>query len=93
MLTVELLVDQQAGINLNLFGAIAGAFSGLETKETDAEGKSTEYREGRGHVQGKRIMGCSSFLICSACSLRPENADRRIIGCADLRWIPRSRCR
>ena len=74
MLTFDLLVDQQAGINLNLFGAIAGAFSGSETKETDTEGNSTEYREGRGNVQGKLDLNYAALaalvMVCGS-----KNAD------------------
>ncbi|KAK0875980.1 hypothetical protein LTR87_010230 [Friedmanniomyces endolithicus] len=42
----------QAGINLNVFGALAGAFSGKSTKETAADGSSVEYREDEGRVKG-----------------------------------------
>ncbi|KAK0286926.1 hypothetical protein LTR35_004395 [Friedmanniomyces endolithicus] len=41
-----------AGINLNVFGALAGAFSGKSTKETAADGSSVEYREDEGRVKG-----------------------------------------
>lgn len=44
--------SQQAGINLNIFGAIAGAFSGKSQKETAADGSSTEHREDRAKVKG-----------------------------------------
>jgi len=42
----------QAGINLNVFGALAGAFSGKSTKETAADGSSVEYREDEGRMKG-----------------------------------------
>ncbi|TKA42502.1 hypothetical protein B0A54_06952 [Friedmanniomyces endolithicus] len=44
--------DAPAGINLNVFGALAGAFSGKSTKETAADGGSVEYREDEGRVKG-----------------------------------------
>lgn len=43
----------QAGLNLNIFGAIAGAFSGKSNKKTEADGSSVEEREERAAVQGE----------------------------------------
>ena len=42
----------QAGINLNIFGAVAGAFSGKSNKETAPDGSSTESREEHADVKG-----------------------------------------
>ena len=42
----------QAGLNLNIFGAVAGAFSGKSKKETAADGSSVEQREEQAHVKG-----------------------------------------
>ncbi|KAK1053668.1 hypothetical protein LTR74_016174 [Friedmanniomyces endolithicus] len=44
-----------AGINLNVFGALAGAFSGKSTKETAADGSSVEYREDEGRVKVRSL--------------------------------------
>ncbi|KAK5166902.1 uncharacterized protein LTR77_007631 [Saxophila tyrrhenica] len=37
--------SQQAGLNLNVFGALSGAFSSKSTKETEADGSSKEVRQ------------------------------------------------
>ncbi|KAK3115314.1 hypothetical protein LTR53_005441, partial [Teratosphaeriaceae sp. CCFEE 6253] len=40
-----------AGLNLNVFGAVAGAFSGKSKKDTAADGSSVEHREEEGRVK------------------------------------------
>ena len=43
----------QAGLNLNVVGALKGAFSSKSKKETEADGSSTEHREEQAKVKGK----------------------------------------
>ena len=42
----------QAGVNLNIFGAVSGMFSGKAKKETAPDGSSTEQREEQAAVKG-----------------------------------------
>ncbi|KAK8217508.1 hypothetical protein M8818_001266 [Zalaria obscura] len=44
--------NASAGLNLNIFGAISGAFSGKSKKQQQPDGSSVENREERSHVQG-----------------------------------------
>lgn len=48
--------ESQAGLNLNLFGAISGVFSGRSRKVTDTakdgSSKTTEHSEGEGAFKG-----------------------------------------
>lgn len=44
--------SQKAGLNLNIFGAVAGAFSGKSKKETAADGSSVEHRDDKAAVKG-----------------------------------------
>lgn len=42
----------QAGLNLNIFGAVAGVFSGKSKKETAADGSSVEHRDDKAAIKG-----------------------------------------
>ncbi|EMC99438.1 hypothetical protein BAUCODRAFT_144865 [Baudoinia panamericana UAMH 10762] len=44
--------DASAGLNLNIFGALSGAFGSKSEKETAADGSSVEQREERAKVKG-----------------------------------------
>ncbi|GAB7363370.1 hypothetical protein MBLNU230_g3650t1 [Neophaeotheca triangularis] len=41
-----------AGINLNIFGAVAGAFSGKSSKETQEDGSEVKHSEKKAGVRG-----------------------------------------
>ncbi|KAM0707609.1 hypothetical protein Q7P35_004254 [Cladosporium inversicolor] len=41
-----------AGLNLNIFGAVAGVFSGKSKKETAADGSSVEHRDDKAAIKG-----------------------------------------
>ncbi|KAL1584144.1 hypothetical protein WHR41_07247 [Cladosporium halotolerans] len=41
-----------AGLNLNIFGALSGVFSGKSTKETAADGSSVEHRDDKAAMKG-----------------------------------------
>lgn len=43
----------QAGLNLNVFGALSGVFSGKSNKDVEADGSSTEQKEEQSHLKGK----------------------------------------
>lgn len=43
----------QAGLNLNIFGALSGVFSGKSKKETAADGSSVEHRDDKAAVKGE----------------------------------------
>jgi hypothetical protein len=45
-------VIPKAGLNLNVFGALSGVFSGNSKKETAADGSSVEYRDDKAAVKG-----------------------------------------
>jgi hypothetical protein len=47
------LTMAQAGLNLNIFGALSGAFSSKSKKQTEADGSSLEYGEENAHVKGE----------------------------------------
>lgn len=47
---------EQAGVNLNVFGALKGAFSSKSTKETAEDGSSVENKQQHAGVQGE--SGC-----------------------------------
>ena len=47
----------QAGLNLNIAGAVSGLFSGKSKKETNADGSSKEEREEKAAVSGTFIHG------------------------------------
>ena len=51
----------QAGLNLNIFGALSGVFSGKSKTETAADGSSVEHRDDKAAMKGKS----NSNLICS----------------------------
>jgi len=42
----------KAGLNLNIFGAVAGVFQGKSKKETAADGSSVEHRDDKAAVKG-----------------------------------------
>lgn len=42
----------KAGLNLNIFGAVAGVFSGKSKKETAADGSSVEHRDDKAAMKG-----------------------------------------
>lgn len=46
------LTKDQAGLNLNVFGALSGAFSGKSKKQTNPDGTETEDREEHARVKG-----------------------------------------
>lgn len=51
-----MLIDHanlQAGLNLNIFGALSGVFSGKSKKETAADGSSVEHRDDKAAVKGE----------------------------------------
>lgn len=43
----------QAGLNLNIFGALSGAFSSKSNKTTETDGSSVENREENASVSGE----------------------------------------
>jgi len=42
----------KAGLNLNIFGALSGVFSGSSKKETAADGSSVEHRNDKAAMKG-----------------------------------------
>lgn len=54
----------KAGLNLNIFGAVAGVFSGKSKKETAADGSSVEHRDDKAAVKGWfSSCRCLSYAI------------------------------
>jgi hypothetical protein len=49
---VQVLTTGQAGLNLNIFGALSGAFSSKSRKDTQPDGSSVEHREEQAHLKG-----------------------------------------
>lgn len=48
-----MITSAKAGLNLNVFGALAGAFSSKSSKETAEDGSSLETEEKNARVKGK----------------------------------------
>ncbi|KAM0699334.1 hypothetical protein Q7P36_001381 [Cladosporium allicinum] len=55
-----------AGLNLNLFAALSGVFSGSSKKETAADGSSVEHRNDNAGVKG---AGAGNFSALGAADL------------------------
>lgn len=64
----------QAGVNLNVVGALAGAFSGKSNKETKEDGSSDEHREGKTSVRG---AGAANMGANGAASAQTEGREMR----------------
>lgn len=60
----------QGGLNLNIFGALSGAFSGKRktTKNTNADGSSIEVvdEEGQGHARGAGAANMNAYGAAQA---------------------------
>jgi len=54
----------KAGLNLNVFGALSGVFSGSSKKETAADGSSVEYRDDKAAVKGWSLLADAQFATC-----------------------------
>ncbi|KAM0723529.1 hypothetical protein Q7P37_000516 [Cladosporium fusiforme] len=46
------VAKQKAGLNLNIFGALSGVFSGKSTKTTGKDGNSVEKRDDKAAMKG-----------------------------------------
>lgn len=57
----------QAGLNLNVFGAVAGMFSSKSSKSAGADGSTVETREDQSRVQGKYVLGVPKTGLTSSC--------------------------
>lgn len=57
--------DAQAGLNLNVFGALSGVFSSKSKKETEADGSTTETREENLAASGRWMcrLACSVVVV------------------------------
>ena len=44
---------KQAGLNLNIFGAVAGAFSNKSSKKTEEDSSSVETKEDQAKIMGQ----------------------------------------
>lgn len=56
----------QAGLNLNIFGALSGVFSGKSKTETAKDGSSVEHRDDKAAVKGestRTVVVCRGVLI------------------------------
>lgn len=60
------LTTCQAGLNLNIFGAISGAFSGKSKKQQQKDGTTTEDREEHAHIRGAGMGNASAAGAASA---------------------------
>lgn len=82
-MTITYLTPPKAGLNLNLFGAISGAFSGKKKtdKTTDADGKSTEHttEEGVGHAKG---AGAGNLSVLGSANAQESTKGRKAVGAA-----------
>ncbi|GAB7349385.1 hypothetical protein MBLNU459_g8509t1 [Dothideomycetes sp. NU459] len=63
-----------AGLNLNVFGAISGAFSGKSKKEQQADGSSKEQREEAAHIRG---VGMGNAQAVGAANAEAKSREMR----------------
>ena len=62
----------QAGLNLNVFGAVSGMFSSKSKKDTAADGSSVEHRDERAAVKG---AGAGNMSAVGAAQGQARNAE------------------
>ncbi|CAK4032340.1 hypothetical protein DOTSEDRAFT_121804 [Lecanosticta acicola] len=55
-----------AGLNLNVFGALSGAFSSKSSKKTEQDGSSVEDREENASVSGAGVGNANANAAASA---------------------------
>jgi len=63
-----------AGLNLNIFAAFNGAFSGKSRKETQADGSSVEDREEQARIQG---VGVANLNAVAAAKAEQKSREKR----------------
>jgi len=64
----------QAGLNLNVVGALSGAFSGKSDKKTEKDGSSVEHKEEQTHVKG---AGAGNMNAHGAAATEAKNTEAR----------------
>lgn len=70
----------QAGLNLNVFGALSGAFSSKSSKTTEEDGSYTEEREQQSHAKG---LGAGNMRANAAAKGEGRKADMKRIADAE----------
>jgi len=68
------LIHSQAGLNLNIFGALSGAFSGKSSKEQAKDGSEVERREETSHIKG---VGMGNARAAAAANAEAKSRDER----------------
>ncbi|KAF1349791.1 hypothetical protein BDV97DRAFT_398596 [Delphinella strobiligena] len=63
-----------AGLNLNVFGALSGAFSGKSSKQQENDGSSVERKENSQHISG---VGMGSLNAAGAANAEAKSRQER----------------